>query len=232
MPKVTVGLKASLVEDVVTRATSGIGPILLEQMASCVRADVTGKYSGDVMAVGMLLEVIRWGQPVRGPRLAAMTEMSKTAATISADRTGFAYNEKVIYISARSPIAERHFIRQMPRIDQEGQVAAVKINGNEATIEFKKVTFKERESSCSETSKIIMWSGGTPIYERNCKYTGNVVTRDITAPAFTTYKHFLAGIKPGVVVKYQEGTPGEGFPVEVWSKDGKTLLAVMGMPAQ
>jgi len=74
------------------------------------------------------------------------------------------------------------------------------------------------------------------IYARNCKYTGRIVTRDATAEPFHTYRHFAGGIAKGTYVKVIGGglvqdVADEGYPVEVWSGDGKKLIAVMGLEA-
>jgi hypothetical protein len=230
---VMAGRKGASIEEVMTIATSGVGPVMLEHLTACMSADLPPGVGGEAVPIYMLKEMLAWGPPARGPRVAAQVALSKAAATIAADRTGFAYGNDVASVDARSPLAGRTFARTMPRIDQSGEVASLKVEGDKVKVTFKPVKFKDKEMSCTETSKIIMWSGdGTPIYARNCRYTGRTVVRDLTAQPFWTYKHFAGGIKKGVVVKYFSGVYEEGYPVEVWSKDGKTLLAVMGLEAK
>lgn len=230
LARINASTKGATTEDVMRSATSGINPIVIAHLQRCLESDVTPKYGRNLAAL-MLQLALEWGPPTRGPRTAAAVAMSKAAATIAADRPTFPWGPREVGVSAPWP-TNKH---ELGHVDREGEVASVKADGDRLIVTFKQVTFKEREMFCKETSKIVMWAAdGTPIYARDCKYTGRVVTRDVTAEPFWTWKHVAGGIAKGTVVRATgggliAGVPDEGYPVEVWSKDGKKLLAVMGM---
>lgn len=218
------------VEEVLRTAVSGLNPIVISHLQRCMESDVTPKYGRNLTAL-MLQLALEWGAPTRGPRTAAAVAMSKAAATIAADRTSFPWKPTDVGVSA--PWATHK--SELGHVDREGEVASMKADGDKIVVTFKTVKFKEQEQFCQDTNKIVMWSAdGTPIYARNCKYTGRVVTRDLTAEPFWMWKHVAGGITKGTVVKVIgggliAGVPDEGYPVEVWSKDGKKLLGVMGL---
>ena len=217
-------------EGVGLAATSGVGPILLEQLRQCHAAE------GNAAAVAAVSQLIAWGQPVRGPRTAALVAMSAAAVAVLDDRPKFEITGDMMKIDLVSPgeLGQGH--RLMGSTQYAGEVKAVTKKGDRVFVTFKTVSWTENERECTPTGQILQWRpDGTPLYGENCRYTGKKLKLSSTAEPFWTVASHAAGIKPGVFVKYSTGTERvddvfDGIAGEVWkTKEQKVLIAALGV---
>jgi hypothetical protein len=229
------GRKASSAPDALAIATSGLGPIFIAHLYACIEVDLPASRGLTYpYAYPELGKVLAWGPPARGPRTAAMVAMSKALGAILADRPNFPLGGGMLALEVTMDSGMRHGAQTMPRVDDSGEVATVKVDGDKVHITFKTVKFKDPELLCTPTRGVSMYRpDGTPVYNQSCKYTGKYVTIDSTPKPFYTFTPFAAGIAPKTFVKYASDGLGEGFPIEVWAnKDAKQLLAVAGLPVK
>ncbi len=226
---------AATPEDLAAAVTSGVGPIFLDQLVTCLKAE------GKTMPADALRRLVEWGMPGRGPRTAAQVAMGEATAKVLADRPKFPITADMVRVDGWAPQggAVGYGHRQLPSAQYAGVVKTVKKEGDRVTVTFQTVKWKEKERECTQTNRILQWRpDGTPLYAENCRYTGRVVEQSSTADPFFTVSALAAAIKPGVFVTYNSGVERvgnvfEGVPVAVWSSKEKTsLLAFMGVEAK
>jgi hypothetical protein len=222
--------KAQTHDELMSAASSGIGPILLEHLRTCHLAE------GHTGAASFISSIIKWGAPARGPRTAATIAMARAASPILADRPAFPIKGNMLAVYFPSPGEVGLGSRDRMNTSSSGVVKAIVKKGDRLFITFNTVVSFVKERDCKPTNRIIMFKpDGVPIYDQDCRYTGKMLKREDTAYPFWTWANFGTGIKPGAyVVGADLGDPFDsmsgGVPIEVWAnKDQKKLVAAMGM---
>ncbi len=112
---------------------------------------------------------------------------------------------------------------------KDGIAKHVKVAGREATLSFKKQTYKARPYVCRDTNRIErIEADGTVHYKRTCSPGKKVITMT-EHPASLTMPPFLAPIAKGHFVEFYRNN-GQGMPLATYtSPDRKRLLTYLGL---
>lgn len=101
-----------------------------------------------------------------------------------------------------------------------GEIGTVKANGDTIHVEFK----GDEVESClnwKQTNKVVSYQNGSPIYDKVCTKRGMVANQEnpVDIP-----KQWAAGVVPGNGMLLVNG-----FPVDVWNKKKKKIIAMFGV---
>lgn len=237
LKKYTAGLKGNNREEWITNLTTSTGAALLEYLWSCNEAE-----GREFPATGIKM-VIEAGLPRRGPRFAQLAAMAEALGKVTADRPKFPVTGAMIggnTVHQNYPVGRNHADFREPAYNQAYTKASVVVKvstkGEKTTVQFKTDRWTEDELECKETNRIAMFErDGTPIYHRNCHYTGRKVQKESASEPFYNYPEVVDGIAAGTFVRYITGSKYvdrvfDGIPIEVYSDKGqKKLVALFGL---
>lgn len=216
--------------------TDTFGAVLLGHAMLCADGE------GQAYVSDQLKALYSAARPARGPRYAAYFAVVDALGVIRAERARFpvelgwfgdgVYTEP----SPRLDSRENLDTIDLTNDDPGGVVRSVRPLDDGVLVEFKTDRWKAATLDCKTTGRIIMWSGGDPVYGQDCTSGAAEWVESTHAPIWVPTS-FAAGLAPGAFVRPTAGHaehPGTraqlAIPFEVWAtKDRKQLVAHLGV---
>jgi hypothetical protein len=176
-------------------------------------------------------------QNLRGGRVLAYSALVWHATAVRKDREAFFINPDKL--EEPFDLGRGHAGENPNTYEGEGEVAAVKKQGDDYLVTFSTVVTEEDKTKCRDTSKIYrIWPDGRIEYEQDCVVTGTQKIKTTPRPLIVPAE-FGADLKKGQYLfsrgedaaQLEEGVASRGIPVEVYTdKTLKKQVSYFGIP--
>jgi len=216
-------------EAAVARATDQVGHPLLWSWAMCeaIEGNIPAATAGYVLLGGSRF----W----RGPREAMYWAVAEALADEDNQKLGLTPTS----LRGRPSDEPYKWLRKLEAKKQyganaEGQIAAVKKQGEGLYVTFKKVSWKEPVFRCTETNKIDRISeSGQVIYRQECVQTGTETVEKTETPVLVPAA-YATGLKAGQFAKFRSldakgGQERTAVPEDLYTNmERKKLVGFLG----